>query len=291
MAPPSPLPLISCLFAFLAGGCGWHHPRDTTEMFATAPPVIGHRGARGLAPENTLAAFAVAAELGVPFELDTMRCASGEAVVIHDETLERTTSGQGAVAEASLAALRDLDAGVHFGADFEGEPLPTLAEVLDTFGGAVLVDIEVKSGKGADDAALAEAVVTEVEERGLVHDVFVTSFSPFLLEQVRLRNPEIARGQLYGTFEDSDLAFYERYLLRRLAFNRKARPDVLAMEDALARPRYIRRMKRRGYTVLVWTVNDPARARALWDMGVDAVITDYPDRLLEEAARAGAAVP
>jgi len=241
---------------------------------------MGHRGARGLAPENTDAGFARALQLGVPFELDTMMCASGELVVMHDEDLERLAGVQARVAQTPWSQLCQLDVGSHFSDAFAGQRVPLLSEVLRRYGSQLLVNIEVKSPKGSDVAQLAQRLVALLDELQLADRVIVTSFSPLLLEQVRLLRPQIRRGQIYGRFRDSDLSRIEKFALRRLMLNRRAQPDLLMMEHVLAKPRYVRRMKRRGYMVFTWTVNDPARAAELLEAGVDGIITDRPDLML-----------
>jgi glycerophosphoryl diester phosphodiesterase len=256
-------------------------PERVSHLFERSPLVIAHRGGAGAAPENTGAAFEVAASLGVPFELDITRCASGELVVIHDDTLDRTTDGSGPVADVDLARLKTLDAGAHFGPAFAGERILTLDEVFERFGHRVAIDVEVKSVKGSDDAGLARQLARLVERHGLTDRVFVTSFSPYLLEALRRENPAIARGQLYGTFADSDLAAHERFALRHRLLNRRARPGLLAVEHTLVSSRRaVRRLQRRGYRVLAWTVNTPTELRTVLSAGVDGVITDYPERAL-----------
>jgi glycerophosphoryl diester phosphodiesterase len=262
------------LLPTVLAGCS-HSPRSTAHLFPEPVTVMGHRGARAVAPENTAAGFAVSAGLSVPFELDTTLCASGELVVIHDDTLERTTSGSGRVSDTPLSVLSTLDAGSSFSAAFAGEPLPTLDRALD-FAQDVIVNIEVKAGPGTEAEPLAAAVVALIEARGLVDRVIVTSFNPFVLEQVRLKNPSIYRGQIYGTFKGSDLGLLARILLRNLAFNRKAVPDLLMVESAMISRRYTRRMHRRGYRIFTWTVNAPDEIRRVIDAGVDGIITDDP---------------
>ncbi|MFT4978126.1 MAG: glycerophosphoryl diester phosphodiesterase [Myxococcota bacterium] len=270
--------------ALLLAGCA-HSPRSSEHLFPAELTVMGHRGAQGVAPENTMAAFEVAASLSCSFELDTTICGTGELVVIHDDTLDRTTSGSGPVAQTPLSTLRTLDAGSHFHADFEGEPVPLLDEVLAAFGERVVVNIEIKGGKGVDAIALGEAVAGAVEAAGLTERVIVTSFNPFVLEAVRAASPDIFRGQIYGTFRDADLNAVEKLLLKNLAFNRRAVPDLLMVESAMIKPSYIRRMHRRGYRVFTWTVNDPAELTRVQQAGVDGIITDDPAAALAHLAR------
>ncbi len=180
--------------ALLTAGCV-HRPRDTDMLFGDFT-VQGHRGGAELAPENTMAAFDRAAALGVGFELDVMLSADGVPVVFHDDHLERLTDGQGRLEALDLEQLRGLDAGLHFDPEFAGERIPTLDEVLARHGHEVVINIEVKSSKGADNAALARAVVDVVHHRGLEDRVLITSFSPFLLAEIRALDPSILRGQI-----------------------------------------------------------------------------------------------
>jgi len=248
--------------------------------------VIGHRGAAGLAPENTHAAFLAAASLGVPFELDVTLSATGEVVVIHDDTLDRTTDGAGYVDETPWCALSGLDAGSWFGPSHAGEPLPELGEVLRHFGPQVVVDIELKSPRDpALRQPLAEAVCRLVAEAGLVDRVFVTSFDPYLLEGVRAESPDIRRGQLFGSFDGADLNRMEKFVLRNLLLNGKAVADLLVAEATILRRGNVQRWRRMGYRVLAWTVNDPQEMRRLVDIGVQGLITDRPDLALEVLGR------
>ena len=264
--------------ALAPAGC-LHRPRPTADLFPAAITPMGHRGAAGLAPENTVAAFHEAAERGVPFELDVRLTAAGDLVVFHDDDLERLAGAPGPIAARALDDLKQLDVGARFDPRFRGERIPTLDEVLHLFGGRVVINIEIKAGKGADPGPIADAVVAAIARHGLRDRVVVTSFNPFVLERVRARDPAIRRGQIYGTFADADLRWIEKVLLRNLAFNRRARPDLLSVEHTLVTPRYLAKMRRRGYKVFAWTVNDEAEMRRLIDLGVDGIITDRPDRL------------
>ena len=254
---------------------GRHAPRSSAHLLDGAPPVVAHRGFSSAAPENTLAAFRRAAQLGVMMELDVTLAATGEVVVIHDDTLERTTTGAGRVSETPWDALRTLDAGSWFGPEFAEERVPTLAQVLEVIGGRVVIDIELKITQARE--ALARGVVEVVRRAGQVDRVFVSSFDPLLLAQVRRLEPRLRRGQLVDTFEDTDLVWYGKLVLRHLGLNRQARPDMVIGGDRLASKRWVERYKARGYAVMVYTVNEPERMAELRAWGVDAVITDTPD--------------
>jgi glycerophosphoryl diester phosphodiesterase len=254
-----------------------HNPRSTDHRFPAKVTPMGHRGAAKLAPENTLAGFRVAQEHGMGFELDVTLCASGEVVVIHDDTLDRTTDGKGAVTGILLTDLKGLDAGAHFSEGFAGEPVPTLDEVLEEFGGKVTINIEIKTMD--PPGPLAKAVVALVEKHDLVEQVILTSFDPTILEEVRLANPAIIRGQIYCDFKTSELPWIKKFLLRNLLLNAKSKPDMLMVGKSMVNPAYVKRQHERGYRIFVWTVNEPSEMEGLISMGVDGIITDRPDLL------------
>jgi glycerophosphoryl diester phosphodiesterase len=247
--------------------------------------VIGHRGAAALAPENTRAGFAAATALGVSFELDVTLSEDDQLVVIHDDSLDRTTNGSGEVATTAWEDIQPLDAGSWFGDTWSGESVPLLPEVLGEFGHTVVIDVEIKSPpSGTSVQPVARAVVAALQEAGLTQRAFVTSFNPYVLEAVRDADPSILRGQLVGTFEGADLSGIEKLVLRNLWLNRKAQADILAAEADFLRqrgPGYIRWMKRKGYRVFTWTVNEPAEMQEMLALGVDGIITDQPELALE----------
>lgn len=269
----------SLLSILLFAACGSGHTPRTFEGLPGPVHVLGHRGAAGLGPENTLPAMDAAAALGVGFELDVTLSADGEVVVIHDDSVDRTTDGEGEVSELPWSSLQALDAGAWYDAAYAGTGLPTLDQVLERFAGKVPIDIELKTTPRK--AELAKAVVAAVKRHDATGSVFVTSFDPYLLEQVALAEPAIRRGQLTSRFKGADLNAIEKLVLRRMWLNGKSQPDAIAVEDARASKGFVRRWQRRGYAVLVWTVDDPARIRELREIGVDGVITDRPDSALE----------
>ena len=243
------------------------------------PQIIAHRGGAKLGPENTQAAFALAAELGVGFELDVTLSSTGQVIVLHDDSVDRTTNGSGLASELTLQEIQSLDAGSWFGADFAGEPIPTLAQVLDRFGGQVLIDIEIKTHAKREE--LAAGVVAEVQRLGLQDQVVVTSFDPLMLEQVKLLDASIPRGQLTGTFKGADLNPVTKLVLKRMWLNGKSEPQFIAVENTRVTKRFVRRQARKGCQVWAWTVNDPEEMKRLLDLGVTGLITDRPDVGLE----------
>ena len=286
------------LLALAATACAGHNPRPADRVLtpsAQGVAIIGHRGAAGLAPENTASAFAEAADRGLSFELDVTLSQDGELVVIHDDTLDRTTTGSGDVAMTLWSDIARVDAGSWYGPAWAGEPVPRLPDVLSRFGHQVVVDIEIKPPPpGVSVQPVAQAVVAAIQAAGITQRVFVTSFNPYVLEAVRAADPSILRGQLVATFEGTDLSRIEKLVLRNLWLNRKASADLLAAEAAFLRqrgPRYVRAMKRKGYRVLSWTVNEPEEMREMVALGVDGIITDRPDLALQTLQAQSVAEP
>ncbi|MGH7411421.1 MAG: glycerophosphodiester phosphodiesterase family protein, partial [Candidatus Methylomirabilis sp.] len=152
---------------------------------------IAHRGASALAPENTMAAFEKAIELGADvIELDLHLTRDGELVVIHDDTLDRTTDGRGPVHGRSLEEIRRLDAGRWFGQAFAGERIPTLSEVLDRFAGKIPLALEVKAGS-AFFPGIEERLVSALRHHSAVEQTAVASFDHFALKRLKEIEPTL----------------------------------------------------------------------------------------------------
>lgn len=243
------------------------------------PRIIGHRGACGLAPENTVASFRKAAELGVRWvEFDVHLSADGIPVVIHDDTVNRTTNGRGKVAALTLAELQALDAGTWFQPRFQDERVPTLEEVVILLGklglGAV---VEIKPSPGTE-AATAEAAVRLLLKRWPDHlsPPMVSSFEIEALERAHEVAPGIARALLVGRVRDG----------WELEIDRLGCSALHADQERLD-AKTVASVTRAGLPLFAYTVNDAARAADLFKWGVAAVFSDRPD-LIEPVARAAA---
>ena len=150
---------------------------------AERPLIFGHRGYASLAPENTMAAFALCATRGIfGIELDVHLCRSGELVVIHDHTVTRVANAPGRVEEMKLGELRELDVGNHAGSRYSGERIPLLQEVFDTFGDSIHYDIELKM-EGTRNTGLAAKTWDLIQATHLENVVLVSSFNPFAIRQ------------------------------------------------------------------------------------------------------------
>lgn len=234
--------------------------------------VIGHRGACALAPENTLASIRRAAADGAAMvEVDVMLTADDRPVVFHDDRLERTTDGIGALAATPLDALGALDAGAWFGPDFAGEPVPTLEELVEAvldLGIGLNLELKPTPGRDAETARLALAVAQGIWPADRPPPV-VSSFSREALAVARDRAGDWPRALLSP---DVPGDWAEAALILDL--------KALHMGDAGTHAAAVRKVTAGGHAVAVYTVNDPARARVLWDWGVSAVFADDPGALL-----------
>jgi len=242
-------------------------------FYTDRPLVFAHRGASDMAPENTLAAFQAALEVGANgIELDVTRCATGEVVVIHDDTVDRTTNGAGRVDSLPFYALRELDAGSWFGSEFAGERIPTLQEVLDRFGHRLRINIEIK-GRNLRGDGLEEEIAEMIRVRSLQKEVILSSFNPAVLIRARRVAPELRRGLLYAP----DLPIY----LSRAWSLPLVRPDALHPEHTMVDERLVRWAHRHGLRVAAWTVDETQEMERLIRLGVDMIITNHPRKLRE----------
>ena len=244
----------------------------TAQFYHVDRPLnFGHRGAPKAAPENTLASFQWAREMGADgVELDVMLCADGEVVVMHDSNVERTTDGHGRIPDLTLAQIKTLDAGFKFGPPFVGERVPTLREVAVWAQNDMLLNIELKSVSVRADG-LEEKVLAILREAGLQGRVILSSFNPFALWRVRRLAPDWPTGLLYA----SDLPiFLRRAWLRPLAHPGALHPHYKMVNDA-----YLSWARRKGYRVNVWTPDQTLDLQRLIDQKVDAIITNRPDTL------------
>ncbi len=237
------------------------------------PVRIAHRGASGmgLAPENTLAAFELAIELGVDLiELDVQQSSDGRLVVIHDPTLDRTTDLSGAVAEKSLAEIRRGDAGSWCAPRFRGERVPLLEEVLELARRRVLTLVEIKARH------IAERVVQVIEDLGVEDQVVVQSFLPQTVRRVKLLAPALPTALLVSTLPTTPARIRVRRLAREVL---EAGANAVGIWHSALTPALLEEMRQRSIGVWTWTVDDEIVMRDLALMGVQGVITNYPDRL------------
>ncbi len=236
------------------------------------PVIFAHRGASKFAPENTLAAFDLALSLGAPaIELDTMLSQDRIPIVIHDNTLERTTNGAGSIKDFQYEELSFLDAGSSFSPLYKGEKIPTLEEVLRRYKNKLLINIELKNYHAPFDP-LPQIVVELIDKLHMSDMVIVSSFLPLNLLIIKRLNPIIKIALLVGT------GFVDRILSSKpFSF---ISPEFIHPPSSLINPVYLdheRSLKRR---VNVWTVNDLEVARKFFAWKIDGLITDDPQSML-----------
>lgn len=253
--------------------------------------IIAHGGAQGRAPANTLAAFDLALNQGATvLEMDVQLTADGQLVVIHDDTVDRTTNGTGPVADYTLAELKALDAGWGFQDDLGGFPyrgrgvaIPTLTEVFERYPDTPMI-VEMKTEGGPD---IIQPVIDLVQRFGREDDVVLASFSESFLEPVRNQVPEVRTNMP----ESESTEFFIRQLvglhpwwqppgdLLQVPATHSLSVGPIHIEDMrVPTEGFVRAAHRLGLKVQVWTINDPDTMRLLLDAGVDGLITDYPAR-------------
>ncbi len=236
------------------------------------PRVIGHRGAAGHAPENTLASIRKAAALGACWvEFDIKLTRDGVPVLLHDAKVNRTTNARGVLSRLDLAQTRNFDAGSWFAPEFAGEGIPTLAEaiaLLQSLGLGANIEMKATRGRHRETAARSMPIIAEAWS-GNTERVLVSSFNADCLTVAKDIAPDIRRGLL---------------MRRRLPGwrDRAQRLECFSVhcKDSMLTRRVTADMRRHPYHLYCFTVNDPARARELYDWGVESIITDYPDRIL-----------
>jgi glycerophosphoryl diester phosphodiesterase len=231
------------------------------------PIIFAHRGASAYAPENTLAAFELAVKQGAPaIEFDVKLTSDRQVIIIHDQTLNRTTNGSGPVKTQSLAALRELDAGSWKSTEYCGEKIPTLDEVFEAVGKKLLINVELTNYATPFDGLVHE-VAALVKKHGLQERVIFSSFLPTNLVIARRLLPSVPRGQL---IDEGNAGWWQRFAANFMSLD----AEHPYTKDVTAE--LVKRAHSKGRRVHVWTVNDPADMRRLRALGVDGIFTDDP---------------
>ncbi|MBM7691568.1 glycerophosphoryl diester phosphodiesterase [Peribacillus deserti] len=235
---------------------------------------VAHRGASGYAPENTISAFDKAVDMKADYiEIDVQRSKDGELVIIHDNTVDRTTNGSGSVKNLTFEELRNLDAGSWKAEEFSGEKIPTFDEVLDRYHGKTGILIEMKSPELYP--GIEEEVAGELIERNLDkpqnEKIIIQSFNFESMKKMNSLLPAVPIGVLTSSKKDTtdqalkDFAAYADYV----------NPSYGIVTQDLVSKVHSLDMK-----ISSWTVRSQQAADFLLDMDVDAIITDYPDYVL-----------
>ena len=239
------------------------------------PPIVAHRGGGKLAPENTLAGIDTGARLGHKMiEFDVKLSLDDEIFLLHDDTLDRTSNGWGVAGQLPWEKLIQLDAGGWFGKNFTGERLPLLSQVAQrcaSYGMMANIEIKPTTGLEADTGRVVALAAGELWRNQTAP--LLSSFSYVALEAAMQAAPELPRGLLLHEWHDDWLALTQRLDCVSVHFNYK----VLDRERVAA-------LKASGLRILVYTVNQPEKARELLSWGVDAICTDRIDLLTADFA-------
>jgi len=275
--------------------------------FDFSPPVIAHRGASGYAPENTMASFVKAAQLGIKWvEFDVVLAKCGTPIIFHDETLDRTSNAHGLIDDYTYTQLQAFDAGKWFHPHFSSERIPTLAQVLVfLYEAGMSANVEIKPMPGKEEETVENTLETfrELNRNGVygaarayseprpsgsgvireatktkrgnlpndVPQILFSSFSVPSLRHLRRLAPDCSIGLLLEQWDHDWQSISDE--LKCVSIN--AHELIITQESA-------QKVKQSGHYLLCYTVNNPMRAQELFAMGVDAVFSDYPDTIIKE---------
>jgi len=232
------------------------------------PTIFAHRGSSKYAPENTLAAFELAVQQGADaIELDAKLTADDQVVVIHDQTVDRTTSSTGRVKEMKFSELHNLDAGSHFDVAFEGETIPSLGEVFEAVGKKIFINIELTNYSSMTDG-LPEKVAQLIKKHNLASWVMFSSFNPIALIRARLILPSVPIGLLALVGERGAWA---RSRWGKLLTYQALHPNYQDITEEL-----VEKLHKQGRRVHPYTVNQADDMRNIFQLDTDGIITDDP---------------
>lgn len=240
------------------------------RTFEITPPIIGHRGACGLAPENTMVAFSKAATSGIRWvEFDIVADKFGEPIVFHDEVLNRTTNGNGFIADFPYQLLQTLDAGSWFDVFYADEKIPTLKQVLPFLAESkVNANIEIKA-MGKNPSHFIRNLLAMVAPFYRVIDILFSSFTLQTLELLREFDKHIWIGLLQDEWDPAYLTNISRLNCVSAHLNY----EVLTSERVSI-------IKSNQIKLLSYTINDLALAKKMFALGVDAIFTDFPNKMM-----------
>ncbi len=232
---------------------------------------VAHRGAAGYAPENTIAGFDLAVDMKADYiEIDVQRSKDGELVVIHDTTVDRTTDGTGKVGDLTLEQLQSLDAGSWKGEKFAGEPIPTFEEILDRYHGKVGILIELKAPElyPGIEGQVAEALKERNLDKPQNEKIILQSFNFESMKKMDQLLPEVPVGVL-----TSNRALTTPEELKEIS----TYAEWFNPSYGIVTEEVVNEVHAQGMQIGSWTVRSQEAADFLFDMKVDAIITDYPD--------------
>ncbi len=230
--------------------------------------MIAHRGASAFVPENTMAAFKRASEIGADaIELDAKLTKDGVIAIIHDESLDRTTTGKGRVNSFNFREIRELDAGKNFSKEFDGERVPSLKEVFEYTANRIRVNVELTNYSSMWDN-LPEKVIELVTEFGIENEILLSSFNPIALIKSKRIKPDLPIGLLVHEREPKLISYLKKMITRYEFFH---------PQETLIQPSNVNEYLEKNKSLIAWTVNEPGRIKELLTLGIAGIITDVPD--------------
>jgi len=237
------------------------------QVYAQKIKITAHRGASGMAPENTIASVLKAAELKADYaEIDVQETKDSVLIVIHDGNFKRTTGVDKNVWETTYDEVEKLDAGSSFSEKFKGEHIPLFETILDSAKGRIMLNIELKDN--GHQQKLAERVIAAVEKKRMSSQVIITSFNRALIKKVRAMDKNLKVGYIFSVYPPDEDVF-------------KADIDILSMGYKLINEETVRKANESGKKILAWTVNKPEDMERLSKFRIHSIVTNYPDKLQE----------
>ncbi len=309
------LTLLLSISLYTQGCNSLENTRETSNTKESIM-VIAHRGASAYAPENTLSAFEKAVELKAPwYELDCQITKDGKIIVLHDKDLERTTGKQGIIWETHSDDLKGLETGAWFSSAFKGEPLPTLTQSLEMAKGRIGVYVEIKSCDSWEpivgpllplfaaegsltpkvrqaceaaleqhsnnrDIALTRGAIHEIRTLNMEKEIVIQSFSPLICLIALLEAPDL-RTEFLGSDDPEKPEQWERFV----NFGMQIGVHGFNVSHGSLTPERLQWFHDQGKTVAVWTVDEPVEMKKFADWGVDGIITNKPDVVLDVLGR------
>lgn len=241
--------------------------------------IVGHRGAAGHAPENTIASIELAIELGAnAIEIDLRQTKDGIPVALHDSDIDRTTDGCGEVSDLTFNELQKLDAGSWFDNQFTGERIPSLIEVIDALSDSTILIIEFKGGLGTYNN-IEKRTLEIISKNRITNRVILKSFDPDQLDFIKTLNSSLPLLYVYAVripwlymIIDTGISFGSVYDFKV----EYLQPHLFLLSDS-----FVDDAKQKGYKIIAWGVDEIDEIKEALNMGVDGIETNYPDRVRE----------
>ena len=245
-------------------------------IIAQSVQVTAHRGASGYAPENTISAVQKAIEIGVDrIEVDVQQTADGVVVLLHDKTLDRTTNSKGKVGKLNWNELKNIKANSGFEDEFPDEPIPTLEQVFELMDGQTQFVIEIKAGNktypGIEDNVAALIKKYKAEKWALVH-----SFNDRVLEYLHRNHPEIRLQKLFVSYSGGLMLDFKLHAVKLSKYDYV---EGFGISKGAAKQKLVDKIHQLGKVVHMWTVNSEEDIDRTLSLGVDGIISNYPDRV------------